>query len=151
MPAKFSHVFHLQDHARGYYLEAVNLAAQPMRMDQRISVSFDHKPTQEESDRKMEEYFRRFLFGFSADLDRQANTLTITLSRVRTVRLYVMDGMFDLARPVSLRVGGRTWKGLVKASAECMLKHYADDRDVSAVIVNEVDLDAAGRTIIRYK
>jgi len=151
MPAKFSHVFHLQEHARGYYLEAVNLAAQPMRMDQRISVSFDHKPTPEESDRKMEDYFRRFLFSFSAELDRQANSLTITLNRVRTIRLYVMDGMFDLARPVSLKVGARTWKGLLKASAECMLKHYAGDRDASAVIVNEVDIDSAGRAVIRYK
>jgi S-formylglutathione hydrolase FrmB len=151
MPAKFSHTFHLQDHTRGYYLEAVALAAQPMRMDQRITVSFDHKPTPEESDRKMEDYFRRFLFSFSADLDRQANSMTITLNRIRTIRLYVMDGMFDLARPVSLRVGARTWKGLVPTSAQCMLKHYADDRDASAVIVNEVDIDSTGRTVIRYK
>ena len=151
MPAKFSHVFHLQHHARGYYLEAVNLAALPMRMDQPIRVSFDHKPTPQESDRKMEEYFRRFLFGFSSELDRQANTLTITLKGVRTVRLYVMDGMFDLAKPITLRVGARTWKGLIPASAECMLKHYADDRDASAIIVNEVDIDSTGRAAIRYK
>ncbi len=151
MPAKFTHVFHLMHHARGYYLEAVALTAQPMQMDQHIRVSFDHKPTREESDRKMEDYFQRFLFGFSADLDRQANSLTITLNRIRKVRLYVMDGMFDLARPVSLRVGARTWKGLVPASAECMLKHYADDRDASALIVNEVDIDSAGRAVIRYK
>jgi hypothetical protein len=47
--------------------------------------------------------------------------------------------------------GARTWKGLIPASAECMLKHYADDRDASAIIVNEVDLDSTGRAAIRYK
>jgi len=47
--------------------------------------------------------------------------------------------------------GARTWKGLIPASAECMLKHYADDRDASAIIVNEVDLDSTGRAVIRYK
>ena len=47
--------------------------------------------------------------------------------------------------------GTRTWKGLIPASAECMLKHYADDRDASAIIVNEVDIDSTGRAAIRYK
>jgi hypothetical protein len=32
-----------------------------------------------------------------------------------------------------------------------MLKHYADDRDASAIIVNEVDIDSTGRAAIRYK
>jgi len=150
MPATFTHTFHLAHHVRGYYLEAVTLAAKPMPMGQRIRVSFDRKPTQEESDRKMEDYFRRRLFSFSAGLDRQANTLTVKLSRVRTVRLYVMDGMFDLSRPVTLKTGIRTWKGIIPASAECMLKHYAADRDASAVIVNEVDFHDTGRAVLRY-
>lgn len=151
MPASFSHTFHFLHHTRGYYLEAITLAAKPMRMGQPIRIRFDRKPSQEESDRKMEDYFRRRLFGFSARLDRQANTLTVKLSRVRTVRLYVMDGMFDLARPVTLKTGIRTWKGRLPVSAECMLKHYAADRDASAAIVNEVDLHDTGRAVIRYK
>jgi hypothetical protein len=32
-----------------------------------------------------------------------------------------------------------------------MLKHYAGDRDASAVIVNEVDIDSTGRVVIRFK
>jgi len=121
-----------------------------MRMDKPIRVRFSRKPTQAESDRKMEEYFRRRLFGFSASLDQQTNTLALKLNRVRTVRLYVMAGMFDLARPVTLKNGIRTWRGSIPASAECMLKHYATDRDASALIVNEVDFHDTGRAVIRY-
>ncbi len=150
MPASFSHAFHLLRHRRGYYLEAVTLAAKPMRMDQPIRIRFDRKPSQEESNRKIEDYFRRRLFGFSARLDRQANTLTVKLNRVRTVRLYVMDGMFNLAQPVTLKTGIRKWTGRIPASAECMLKHYAADRDASALILNEVDFHDTGRAVIRY-
>lgn len=150
MPANFSHTFHLAHHGRGYYLQAIKLAATPMKMDKPIRVRFSRKPTQAESDRKMEEYFRRRLFSFSASLDQQTNTLAIKLNRVRTVRLYVMAGMFDLARPVTLKNGIRKWKGSIHASAECMLKHYAADRDASAVIVNEVDFHDTGRAVIRY-
>ncbi len=151
MPKSFSHAFHLDHHRRGYYLQAVALATKPMRMDRPIRIRFDRKPTQEESDRKMEDYFRRRLFRFSAELDKQANTLKIKLTRVRSVRLYVMDGMFDLDRPVTLKTGIRTWKGMIPASARCMLKHYAADRDASAVIVNEVDFHNTGRAVVRYR
>ena len=86
-----------------------------------------------------------------ADLDRPANGLTIRASRVRSVRIYVTEGLFDLARPVTLRFGSRTWKGAVRPSTECMLRHYFDDRDSSAIVYNEIDFTAAGRVVAKYK
>lgn len=150
MPASFSHAFHLRRHSRGYYLEVVTLAGVPVKMHV-IPVRFDPKAPRAEFQRKAEDYFRRVLFSFSAEFDRQANTLAVKLSRVRVVRLYVMDGMFDLSRPVTLKVGTRTWTGRIPVSAWCMLKHYAADRDASAVIVNEVDLYDTGRAVIRFR
>ena len=61
-----------------------------------------------------------------------------------------MANMFDLARPVTLKNGIRTWRGSIPASTECMLKHYASDRDASALIVNEVDFSDTGRAVVRY-
>ena len=149
MPTSFVHVFHLQRHARGYCMEAISLAARPVRMDV-LPFALPGKDEQEEFRAKVEEYFRQHMFRFSAELDRQANMLAVTFDRVAAVRIYVLDGMFDLSRPVTLKAGGRTWTGRLTASAACMLTHYAADRDASAVVVNEVDLYSTGRAVVRY-
>ena len=83
--------------------------------------------------------------------DTKANALSIRTLGVSAVRVYVMDGMFDLARPVTLKLNGRTWRGKVPVSARCLLTHYADTRDATALIVNELDIDAAGKVTVRYK
>ena len=83
-------------------------------------------------------------------LSSHANALTVRAKRVRRVRVHVMDGMFDLSKPVSLRLGSRGWSGRVKPSAKCMLKHYAAERDASALILNEVDIDLVGKVTVRY-
>jgi len=150
-PQKFSHDFHLRHHARGYYVEATSLSGEPMRMDRPVRISFDRPPTPEESDRKMEEHFRRRMYGFSAELDRKANTLALKLRRVRAVRIHVMDGLFDLSKPVTIKIGTLRWRGTVAASGECMIRRYAEDRDRSAIVVNELEMDYTGRVRVKYK
>lgn len=150
-PETFSHDFHLRHHARGYYIEAISLAGTPMRMDRPVRIRFGRPPTREESDRKMEEHFRKYLYGLAAELDREANTLSLKLRRVRAVRIHVLDGLFDLTQPVTIKIGTRRWRGEVNASAECMIRHYAEDRDRSAVVVNELEMDYTGRVRVKYE
>jgi predicted esterase len=149
-PQKLAHFFHLAHHRRGYYLEALELAGEPMRMDRPIRIKFARSPNDPQGDRAAEDYFRRFFFRMWAELDRRKNELAVRTSRIRGVRIYVTEGLFDLSRPVTLRFGGRTWRGKVNASPECMLRHYAAERDASAPVYNEIDLPYTGRTPVRY-
>lgn len=150
VPEKVAHVFHLDAHRRGYYLEAVKLAAKPMRMDRRIRVPFSRRPSEPSGERAMANYFRKFLFGMWGELDRAANALTVRMSRVSTVRIYVTEGLFDLSRPVTLRVGHLAWRGPIRPSARCMVRHYAAQRDQAGVVYNEIDLTRLGRARVRY-
>ena len=70
---------------------------------------------------------------------------------IRAVRLYVMAGMFDLAKPVRLHYFGRTWRGRIGVSAKCMLHHYAATRDATALVYNEIDLFVTGKAVVRHK
>jgi pimeloyl-ACP methyl ester carboxylesterase len=150
-PEQVVHFFHADRHRRGYYLEALELAARPMRMDRRVRLKFDRKPTEQEAQRRMADHFRKFLFRMWGRLDRSTNTLTIRTQRIRSVRVYVTEGMFDPRRPVTLRYGRRTWRGRVPRSARCMLLHYAQDRDTTAVVYNEIDFPSAGRCVVRHR
>jgi len=150
-PTKFAHFFHLAHHKRGYYLEALQLAARPMRMDGPIRIKFARRPSDAQGDKAAERYFARQLFKMWAELDRSKNTLVIRTSRIRTVRVYVTEGMFDLGRPVAIRFNGRSWRGRVPASPRCMLKHYAADRDAAGLVYNEIDFPTVGRVLVRYK
>jgi len=87
----------------------------------------------------------------SAALDAKANALAIRTLGVSAVRVVVMDGLFDLARPVTVSLNGRSWRGDVPASARCVLAHYAATRDATALILNELEIDAASRVTVRYK
>jgi predicted esterase len=151
VPDKFEHVFHLDTHRRGYYLEARELAAKPMKMDGAIRIPFQPRADDPQGDKAGREYFAKALFKMSAELDRPGNALTVRVTRIRTVRVFVTEGMFDLSKPVTLRLGSRTWKGTIAPSARCLLDHYADDRDGSALVYNEIDLDVTGRVTARYK
>ncbi|MGB2820155.1 MAG: alpha/beta hydrolase-fold protein [Phycisphaerae bacterium] len=150
-PRKFAHFFHLEHHGRGYYLQAVQLAARPMRMDAPIRIKFNPRASDANGDEAAERYFARQLFKMWAELDRPKNTLAIRTSRVRTVRLYVTEGMFDLDRPVTVRFNARSWRGLVPPSPRCMLTHYAVERDAAALVYNEIDLPTVGGVLVRYK
>jgi len=151
VPPKLTHVFHLDHHRRGYYLEAVDLAGKPMRMDRPIRIKFRPRGDDPNGDKAAESYFRKYLFKMWADLDRKKNELRIRTSRVRSVRIYVTEGMFDLSRPVTLRFGSRAWRGRIEPSAECMLLHHAAERDAGAIVLNEIDFRATGRAAVRYR
>jgi len=150
-PLRVTHFFHLEHHKRGYWLEANRLAARPMRMDRPIRVRFSRRPSETDGEKAMDRYFRRYLFKMWGEVDRETNTLTVRTSRVTSVRIYLIDGLLDLSRPVTLKFGRRSWRGEVPASARCMLHHYADTRDATALVVNEIDLPVTARALIRYK
>jgi len=95
-------------------------------------------------------YCDRMLFKLDADLDRGANALDIRASGVAAVRVYVLEGMFDLSRPVTIRLGRRAWTGRIAASPRCILTHYAPTRD-AALICNEIDLDQSGAGGVQFK
>ena len=151
VPEKFAHFFHLEHHKRGYYLEAIRLAARPMRMDGPIRIKLRGKPSDTDSDRAVEDHFRKLLFKMWGELDRKANRLTVRTSRIRSVRVYVTEGLFDLSQPVTVCLNGRSWRLRVPASPACMLAHYAADRDATALVVNEIDVAPAGTPRVRYK
>jgi len=72
-------------------------------------------------------------------------------THVRAVRVYVLEGMFDLSRPVTVRFGRATWAGRLAPSPRCLLTHYARTRDTAALVCNEIDLDLSGRAAVRFR
>lgn len=84
-------------------------------------------------------------------LDRPDNTLTIRPRAIRTIRLYVTDGMFDLSKPVTIRFWSGEWTARIPVSARCLLTHYAATRDQTALIYNELELDISGRVTVQYE
>ena len=151
VPEKFAHFFHLEHHKRGYYLEALRLSGRPMQMDGPIRIKFRRTPGDPNGDRAAEQHFARYLFKMWGELDRPSNSLTVRTSRITAVRVYATEGMFDLSRPVTIRLNGRSWQGPVKPSARCMLVHYAADRDASAVVYNEIDFSSTAGVAVRHK
>ena len=152
MPDKFSHHFHLAHHTRGYYLEAVDLAHEPIDFNKPVEVKVPEgeKLSQEKGLKLLHRYVRKAMFSFHADLNRGTNTLTVGAYAIRKLRLYVLEGMFDSSKPVKVRYWSRSWRGKVPVSARCMLLNYAAARDQSAVVVNEIDLDIRGPATVRY-
>ncbi len=156
VPEQFVHVFHLAHHARGYYLEAIRLAHAPIDFTKRIRVQVRVEldtigAGQEDASRAIEKHIRKHLFRMRGRLDRGSNTLTILPRAMLTVRLYVIEGMFDLSRPVTIRFWSRKWTGRIPTSARCLLSHYAAARDRTALVHNEIDLDISGKVTVRYE
>lgn len=151
VPEQVTHFFHLDHHRRGYYLEATKLYGRPMQMSRHVYPKLDPKLPFPEAWKRTADYYRKFLFKMWGELDRSSNALAIRTWRVNAVRVYVIEGMFDHELPVRLRYNRRSWRGLVPRSARCMLTHYAADRDATALVVNEIDIDYRGRATVRYK
>jgi dienelactone hydrolase len=154
VPPRLTHAFHLPAHGRGYYLQAMQFARPAMQLDQpvrvRLAKAGNAKPTDEEFERATREVFEKALFRFSGELDKAGNALTIRPEGVRAVRVYVMDGMFDLSRDVTLKFGPRIWRGRVAPSARCVLTHYAATRDATALVLNELELTDAGKVAVKW-
>jgi len=154
VPNEFAHFFHLDHHARGYYLEAVRLAHRPIDFSKRISVvipSNGKRPTPAQTRLAIRKHVAKYMFQMWGRLDRRSNSLRVRARAIRTVRLYVTEGMFDLSRPVTIRFWSRKWRGRIAASPRCMLNHYAAERDRTALVYNELDLDISGKVTIRFE
>jgi len=154
MPKAFAHFFHRPHHARGYYLQALKFTRAAFDFTKKVAVPLgpDAKDATDEQIVQAVAYrLNKYLFKLSGALDTKANALSIRTLGISAVRVYVMEGMFDLARPVTLKLNGRTWRGRVPVSARCLLTHYARTRDATALIVNELDIDAAGKVTVRHK
>ncbi len=150
-PGRVVHRFHHEHHRRGYYLEATALAGRPMDMSKPIRLKFRRRPSDAEGDRAMERHFEKYLYEMRAELDRRENALRIRVRRIRGLRVYVVDGLFDLARPVVLRVGRGGRRMTVRSSVRCMLEHYADDRDGQALVHNVLEVAPTGRITAAYE
>ena len=152
VPEAFTHRFHLRNHARGYYLRALSLAGKPLDLGQplRVPLPAGSGGTQAEARRAVEKFIDDNVYEMRATLAPRSNALTVRAKRIRRVRILVLDGMFDLDKPVSLRFGGSGWTGRIKPSARCMLTHYAAQRDATGLVLNEVDIDEGGKVTVRY-
>jgi predicted esterase len=146
-PATLTHVFHLATHSRSYYLQAIALARPPIDFTKPIKVTVTDPS---EAMKAMEEYVRKNLFQMSAQLDAAKNAITIKGKEIKTIRLYVTEGMFDLSKPVTIKYWSKTWTGKITPSAKCMLINYSQRRDKSALIYNEVDLEIGGKMTVKY-
>jgi pimeloyl-ACP methyl ester carboxylesterase len=153
VPTKVTRFFHLAHHGRGYYVEATALSVKPMELSKPIEapIPAGQKPTTQNAFAAVKNFMAKALFKTWTDLDREHNAISIRGLRVKSVRLYVTEGMFDLSRPVTIRYWSSTWTGKIPASALCMATHYADDRDQTALVYNEIDLDIMGKMKIRYE
>lgn len=152
-PEKLVHFFHRARHGRAYYVEAIRLARDELDFSRRPQPKLRVQPGEslaEAAIRTGKQVYDKSLFKIWADLDKGANAMSIRASGVSAVRVYATEGMFDLSRPVTLRFAGRSWTGGISASARCMLTHYAATRDATAVICNEVDVDSAGKVLVRF-
>ena len=151
-PKTFTHRFHLAHHGRGYYVEAIKLIGRPLGLTQRFRVPLPpgSRGTQDEARRAVAKYLESNIYEMKVQFVSASNTLSIRARRVRAVRVYVIDGLFDMARPVAIQLNGRGWTGRIKPSARCMLTHYAADRDAGRLIVSEIDIDLSGKATVRY-
>lgn len=154
VPRRLTHAFHLPAHGRSYWLEAVQLGRPAMKLDEPVRVRLTRqggaKPTEEEFEQATRAVFEKALFRVAGELDKAANAVTIRTEGVRMVRVYVMDGMFDLSREVTVKWGPRTWRGRVPASARCVLTHYAASRDATALVLNELEVTDLGKVTVKW-
>ena len=155
VPAAFRHYFHLPQHTRGYYVEALKGGRRPIRFDKPITVEMPaagaETPTRAEILAAGTRHLAKWLFKMWVERDRAKNALRVRPMGVVKVRVYVTEGLFDLSAPATIQFGRATWTGRVPVSARCMLLHYAATRDATARVYNEIDLQILGESSVRYK
>ncbi len=151
-PAKFAHFFHLPHHMRSYYLEAFDLAHEPIDFAKPVTIRLPRGqiPTKEAGMKAKRKHIAKHLFKFWGSLREGQNSCRIRAYAIRGLRMYVTDGMFDLTKAVTIKYWSKTWEGNITPSAECMLRHYAATRDQRALILNELDFTIFGKVKVRY-
>lgn len=152
-PRKYSHFFHLARHSQSYYVQPIRYARPPFDFNKglRVTLPPGAPPTQESIRRVYDKQVDRMMFRMTAELAPARNELAVRAVGVHTLRVRVIDGMFDLTRPVVLRRAGRTWRLNIPVSPRCLLTHYAATRDATALVYNEVDLSTSARPQIRFE
>jgi poly(3-hydroxybutyrate) depolymerase len=150
LPTSFQHNFHMAHHSRGYWLEAASFTFTPMDLSKAVSVSVSTKDPKVAQD-AAQKIVSGKMFQLSGAIDADTNTITIKGVGIRSARLYLIDGMVDLSKPVTIDFLGHAWKGKIAASPECVLKNYAATRDQTQLIVNEVFLTTGGMAAAKYK
>jgi dienelactone hydrolase len=152
--ARMRHHFHTARHNRGYYLAARELARKPIDFDKldRIEVPAAHegKPTVAEALQAAAAHLDKRLFKLHAQRDPATNALAVKSAGVTKVRVYIVEGLFDLAKPVEIRFGKARWQEKIVADPRCVLEHYAATRDQGRLIYNEIDLSFDGKAAARY-
>lgn len=150
VPEKITWVFHLPTHSRGYYIQALTFLRPPPDFSKPLEIRSD-KPLDGPTMVKMlEAQLKQNIYKMTADLDRKNNAITIKGDGIRTIRLYVTEGMFDLTKPVTIRYFQRTWTGMIPPSAKCLLTNYLPERDKTALVYNELDLTLTAPPQFRY-
>ena len=149
VPASITRCFHLSHHGRAYYVEAVAPAAPPVDFGKEMKVPIPAGSSPEAALAAAKDSLAKSMCRLNASLDA-GNVVTITGKGVRSARLYVTEGMFDLSKPVTVKFWSGTWTGKIPLSAECMLKHYAATRDRTALVYNELELDISGKARLKY-
>ena len=153
LPLNYYHVFHMPYHARGYYVEALAFARPPMdmRKKQPVFLRPGVKPTQANLVEATRRLYAAKLYRLAVTTDAKRNIIRIQPAAVTKVRVYLLDGLLDLSKPVIVSFSGRTWRGRVSASSQCILHHYTQTRDATRLILNEIEIDARGKAQVRFK
>jgi dienelactone hydrolase len=156
-PAVFHHAFHQQRHSRGYYVDVVEPAHEPFPFAGKIIAKFPPRPmdapppTQEEKLRAIEQEIGKYLISFHATRDIAAGQVKIVGKAIRTVRVRLLTGVFDLSHPVTITFLSHTFQGPVAASARCILEHYAETRDQANLVENVVQINITGQAAVLYE
>ena len=95
-------------------------------------------------------FLARNLFRIEGEVEFATNTLSLRTVMLRRVRVSLLDGMCDLAKPVTVTCNGKTWRGAIQPSAKCMLEHYVRTRDGQRLVVNQLEINIGGQTKVVY-
>jgi hypothetical protein len=154
-PNDVVHHFHRPNHRRQYYLQAVRLAGEALDFTKTIRIPIDaprgKKPGPWEIINQQRDWLKKRMFRLNGSLDRKNNRLTIRATGVNSVRVDVLEGMFDLSQPVTVVFGRAVFRGMVPVSARCMLKHYRRARDGRRLVLNRIELSRNGRSKLLYE
>jgi len=88
--------------------------------------------------------FKRERPSAAARVLRRGNEVRVRGSRLGAFTLRVHPELFDLRRPISVRMGGRrVFHGCVEADPEYLLRNFLRERDRRLLYVNEIAISVA--------
>lgn len=75
---------------------------------------------------------------FTANVDRESNTIDVTAEGVSNIRIYFNDRLVDMDQPVTVRVNGTEHKEKVPRNFQVMLSNAFSSGDTGRVFTNSV-------------